>query len=29
MPFMPPMPDDWPLTDEGKRVRDELRKAQS
>jgi hypothetical protein len=23
-PFMPPMPDDWPLTPEGKRVRDEL-----
>ena len=25
MPFMPPMPDDWPLTAEGKRVRDELK----
>ncbi len=24
-PFMPPMPDDWPLTQEGVRVRDELR----
>jgi hypothetical protein len=29
MPYMPPMPDDWPLTPEGVRVRDALRKGEA